>query len=439
MPGSVPLEVNYFIQLPVDYLANHLIVKTSLMYSGLILMIFYVLFFKVKNGRLIIDHVVLLFIGFSYYVYIPFYSFNNKIFQIDAQIDAFSKTDVSAMNQCFLICTGLIVTVIISDLRSKDIRLNPTKFGTPNIKIMCLILILLIILTIPSVITMLPAILSTYGTSNWVLRGPFISFIVILITMSSMYLSNRRSLKLLNIFTITAFMYTFFNLLTGNRGYFITFIISIVVVMSQLRNGIKYKNIIIIGLFGIILAGLAGAFRNQGSAFIITNFNLIKHNVIYHFHAEGNNVAIPLFYYLANQTPELIEFPKSILSQLINMIPSAIFPSKFDFIIRDPKAEDFLAATHFYVMMMVNFGLIGSFLFMYYFVHVMNVIKIKFRFVGIYPALCAHIPFMFFRDFELTIVKFMFEFTFLFAVIILLIGNTYRSFVMKNSNQFKLT
>ena len=423
----------------INFQYLHLIENTSLMYSGLILMILYVLFFKVKNGRLIIDHVVLLFIGFSYYVYIPFYSFNNNIFQIDAQIDAFRKTDASAISECFLICAGFIVTVIISDLRSKNIRLNPTKFGTPNIKIMRLILILLIILTIPSVITMLPGIFSTYGTSNWGLRGPLISFIVILITMSSIYLSNRRSPKLLNIFTITAFVYSFFNLLGGNRGYFISFIISIVVVLSQLRNGIKYKNVIIIGLFGIILAGIVGSFRNQGYEFIITNFNLIKHNVIYHFHVEGNNVAIPLFYYLANQTPELIEFPKSILSQLINMIPSVIFPSKFALIIKDPRAGNFLAATHFYVIMMVNFGIIGSFIFMYYFVHVMNVIKIKFRFVGIYPALCAHIPFMFFRDFELTIVKFMFEFTFLFAVIIMLFGNTYRRFVLKKSNELKVT
>ena len=425
--------------LDIDSQYLHLIENTSLMYTGLILMILYVLLFKLKNGRLIIDHVVLLFIGFSYYLYIPFYSFNNNRFHIDDQIDAFIKTDVSAINECFLICAGLIATVIISDLRSKDIRLSPTRFGTPSIKIMLLILILLTILTIPSVITMLPAIVSAYSTSNWVLRGPLISFIVILITMSSMYLSNRRSLKLLNIFTITAFAYTFFNLLTGNRGYFITFMVSIVVVMSQLRNGIKYKNIIIIGLFGIILAGIVGSFRNQGFAYFITNYNLIKHNIIYHFHVEGNNVAIPLFYYLANQTPELIEFPKSILSQLINMIPSSIFPSKFALIIKDPRAGNFLAATHFYVIMMVNFGLIGSFLFMYYFVHVMNVIKIKFRFVGIYPALCAHIPFMFFRDFELTIVKFMFEFTFLFAVIILLIGNTYRRFVMKKSNELKVT
>ena len=416
------------------------VINTNLpMYSGLILMILYVLFFKVKNGRVKIDHVVLLFIGFSYYVYMPLYSFNKGIFTNNYQADAFHKVNSSDINDFLLIFLGLIVTVIVSDLRSKDIRLNPTKFGTPNFKLMKVILIVLAIMTIQSVYSMIPAIFSPYSTSYWEHRGPFISLLVILITMSSIYLSNRRSLKLLNFFTITAFAYTFFNLLSGNRGYFITFIISIVVVLSQLRNGIKIRNIIIIGLFGIILAGAVGTFRSKGYEYFLTNYDLAKLNLIYQFISEGSNVAIPLMSYLANHTPELIDFPKSILSQLINMIPSVIFPSKFDLIITDPRISNFLGATHFYNIMMVNFGFIGSFLFMYYFVHVLNVIKIRYRFVGIYPALCAHIPFMFFRDFELTVVKFMFEFTFLFAVVIMLIGNTYRTFIMKKSNVLKVT
>ena len=42
-------------------------------------------------------------------------------------------------------------------------------------------------------------------------------------------------------------------------------------------------------------------------------------------------------------------------------------------------------------------------------------------------------------EYELTVEKFMFEFTFLFAVIIMLIGNTYRKFFMKKSNVLKVT
>jgi hypothetical protein len=409
-----------------------------LIYSGLILMLLYVLFFKVKNGRVIIDHVVLLFLGFSYYVYVPLYSFNKGSFINSYEADAFNKLNITDLNGFLVLFLGLIVTVCISDLRSKDMRLNPTKFGLPNLKLMKVLLSILIVLTLYSVYSLTPSTFSSYSTAHWKYRGPFISFLVILITMSSIYLSNKKSLKLLNIFTITAFLYTSFNLMTGNRGYFISFIISIVVVFSQLRNGIKFRNIIIIGLFGICLAGAVGTFRNQGIG-IISSFTLIIHNIIYHFHAETNNVVMPLMIYLANHKPELIDLPNSILSQFVNIIPSVVFPSKFDLIVTDTRVTNFMAATHFYVMMMVNFGLIGSFLFMYFFVHVLNVIKIRYRFVGIYPALCAHIPFMFFRDFELTTVKFMFEFTFLFAVIVMLIGNTYRKFFMGKSNVLKVT
>ncbi len=117
---------------------------------------------------------------------------------------------------------------------------------------------------------------------------------------------------------------------------------------------------------------------------------------------------------------------------MLNMVPSVIFPTKFDYIITNPLSENFLAATHIYSVMMSNFGYIGSFLFIFLFVIILNVIKVKYRYVGIYPALCSHIPFMLIRDFELTTVKYMFEYTFLFAVVIMLLGNTSRKLFSKN-------
>ena len=122
-----------------------------LIYLGLILMLLYVLFFKVKNGRLIIDHIVLLFLGFSYYVYVPLYLYNKGSFIISEEAVAFNKINITDLNGFLVIFLGLIVTVCISDLRSKDMRLNPTKFGTPNFKLMKVILSILIVLTLYSV------------------------------------------------------------------------------------------------------------------------------------------------------------------------------------------------------------------------------------------------------------------------------------------------
>ena len=74
-------------------------------------------------------------------------------------------------------------------------------------------------------------------------------------------------------------------------------------------------------------------------------------------------------------------------------------------------------------------------IFMYFFTYILNIVKVKYRFVGIYPALCAHIPFMFFRDFDLTVVKFMLEFTFLYAIVIILFGNTLRKILKSDSTK----
>ena len=143
------------------------VINTNLPMYSVILMVLYVLFFKVKNGRVKIDHVVLLFIGFSYYVYMPLYTFNKGDFIYEVQKDAYFKLNISDINEFLLIILGLIATVIISDYRSKGIRLNPTKLGTPNFKLMMVILIILAILTIPSVYYMIPNILaSTYKTEN---------------------------------------------------------------------------------------------------------------------------------------------------------------------------------------------------------------------------------------------------------------------------------
>ena len=392
-------------------------------YSGLILMILYVIFFKAKKGRLLIDHIVLLFFGFSYYVYFPLFLFSRNIFYDSAQKEAYNALDHLDIKRFLIIFMGLIVTVIIADFFSKDIRLKPTRFGIPDFKLMKIIFFLFAIWTIPSVYYLWPSIMTSYDSSKWVIRGPFISFIVILITMSSIYLSRYNKLKLLNLFTITAFVYTFYNLLSGNRGYFVSLIVSVVVVASQLRNGIRYRNIIFFVITGIIITGSVGSLRSSGESEI---------HILYQLQQEGANVAIPLLRYLTKATVDLVESPIYFLSQTINMIPSVIFPSKFDYILINPRSENFLAATHFYVTAMINFGYVGTFLFIYLFVHFLNVIKVKYRLVGIYPALCAHIPFMFFRDFELTIIKYMFEYTFLFAVVIMLYYNTYNKMIKDN-------
>ena len=413
------------------------------MYLGIALMAFYLITSKINNQKLIIDHVTCIFFGFIYYVYLPIIIISKSLaggrnygFKNEATDLALSLVTNSQFKSFFLIFLGIIITVIIADLRSKNNKYMPTKFGTPDLIVMKFFLIALTILVIPAVYQILPSVLNTYNTDNWVRgsRGPFLSYIVVLITLSSMYLIKKNKLELFNVFTIFAFVFSLLNLLTGNRGFIITLIISILLVISQLRGGVKLRSLIMLAFFGIIASGIVGQLRAGG--YIDYSPEPLWIIGLYHFMAEGNNVATSMLYYIAGfrfghiieaiQPTGLFEYPSSWLSQFISIIPSIVFPSKFNYIYTDIRATYFMSSSHFYPIMMLNFGLVGSYIFMYFFTYALNVVKIKYRFVGIYPALCAHIPFMFFRDFDMTTVKFMFAFTFLFAIIILLFGNTLR-------------
>ena len=420
--------------------------STIILYLGIFLMSYHLITNKMNQSRLAIDHVTCLFFGFFYYAYLPIlimsskytYSFNNI-----GQKEAFQAVSNAQLQNFLIVFLGIIIVVIIADLMSQNKKYQPTRLGIPDLGVMKIFLFFISILLIPAIYNMLPAVLSGYDTSVWVRgsRGPFLSYLVILITMSSMYLINRGKLELLNVFTIFAFIFSFLNVLTGNRGFFVSLIVSLVVVMSHFNGGIKFRNLFILFLIGFIFAGLVGGLRSNGislsddGVFPINALRAVLRILFFQFTAEGGNVATSMLLYIGQYSANLFEFPSSFLSQFINTIPSFVFPSKFDYLILDPRVSYYLSSSHFYVMLMVNFGIVGCMIFMYCFTYILNIVKVKYRFVGIYPALCAHIPFMFFRDFDLTVVKFMLEFTFLYAIVILLFGNTLRKMSKSDSTK----
>lgn len=390
-----------------------------ILYLCVFLMFCHLIYTKISSNRIIIDHITCIYFGFMYYMFLPIILMvteNYHLFQNLTPINQFNSLSLQQIESTLLVFLAFILAIIVADLNSKNTTKQKShhqesrNFGAE------VILIATTILIIPSLLDMIPLIFSGYDTSLWVRgsRGPFLSYIVILITLSSLYLSAKRRinlLNLLNIFTVFAFIFSLLNLFTGNRGFLITFLISIVVIFSEFNKGVRFKNLLILVSIGIIISALVATFRSTGiSAEQFVNIRVI---IIAQFLAEGMNVANSLFIYIGQYSPNLIEFPSSFLSQFINLIPSFLLPSKFEYISLDPRVTYYLSSSNFYVILVTNFGVIGSILFMYFFTKFLGFVKNSTKINGIYPALCAHIPFMFFRDFDLTIVKYMFEFTIL--------------------------
>mgnify|MGYP003976258245 FL=1 len=126
----------------------------------LLLMALYTIKYKTKNGRLTIDHVVLLFSGYIFYVYLPFFLFSLEIFQNSGQREAYQNIESLDIEIFFIIFLGIVIVTIMSDFRSRNIKIKPTGLGVPNVTLMKATLLFFLIITLPALYNMIPAFFS---------------------------------------------------------------------------------------------------------------------------------------------------------------------------------------------------------------------------------------------------------------------------------------
>ncbi|EMO07738.1 hypothetical protein LEP1GSC137_4222 [Leptospira borgpetersenii str. Noumea 25] len=201
---------------------------------------------------------------------------------------------------------------------------------------------------------------------------------------------------------------------TGNRGYFTLSIISVILVLQKVLKGFQLISsvVVIIGLS--VLNAIWGLIRVK---YDVTFFKIAQN-----FLMEPGYVGMTLISFLNKNELHLIEFPIPLLSNVIGMIPSILFPEKFKYIQAIAEMGKpisvFQGTTHNYVELMVNFGLIGSMIFMFLLSLTLNFLKRNESLSGIYIAICSFLPFFFFRDFPNTLIKYILEFTVIQSVLL---------------------
>ncbi len=275
---------------------------------------------------------------------------------------------------------------------------------------------------------MLPVLFRGYSAvSEWPLqRGWFISVNVSLIVLFYIYASNRADFynisekrkDMINIFfnkySIVSLVFGLLLYSTGNRGYFTLSIISMILVLQRVLKGFRLiPSAIVISALAILNA-IWGQIRAQN---IVTFFKIIQS-----FFMEPGYVGMTLISHLIENKFNLIEFPISLLSNIIGIVPSILFPEKFKYIqaigeIGKPISV-FQGTTHNYVELMANFGLFGAMIFMFFLSLSLNFLKRNESLSGVYIAVCSFLPFFFFRDLPNTLIKYIFEFTIILSVLL---------------------
>ncbi|EMJ93047.1 putative membrane protein [Leptospira kirschneri str. JB] len=403
----------------------------------ILFLLLFIIKFNIRELRLEIDHNFLIGLGFIYYWYLPFIAYEiNGLEQplfanYDFVLESYERVSYKAKVWYLITSLLLILSFVLGEIIFKkkfhkwDFLKSKYDFSKTPIH---LFFYGLVIFGIISLKYMLPVLFRGYSAvSEWPLqRGWFISVNVSLIVLFCIHASSRVDFYdisgnwkdkfkiFFNQYLIVSFLFGFLMYSTGNRGYLMLSVISILLVLQKVSKGFPIiPSIFVISFLGILNA-IWGHIRAQNS---VTFFKVLQAIFM-----EPGYVGMTLISHLIRNEFSFIEFPIPLLGNIIGMIPSIIFPEKFKYIQAVTEMgkpiSGFQGTTHNYVELMANFGLIGSMIFMFLLSLSLNFLKKNESLSGIYIAICSFLPFFFFRDLPNTLIKYIFEFTIILSVLL---------------------
>jgi hypothetical protein len=192
---------------------------------------------------------------------------------------------------------------------------------------------------------------------------------------------------------------------SGSRLYFISFLLILVVYWTSFERRIRIARIGAFLLGAILLMGVVGAYRLGGGG---------GQSIIANVVSEPMFTSFSLVSFLGSHSFYLWNFPVYLGSDLINLIPSAIFPGKILIMKEIPDIYSPLGAMNSFVSFQFNFGIIGTLIFMFLLGYCLARLR---RRLDLWPKVayvltCGWLALAFFRDpFSVSLVKDILEFS----------------------------
>ncbi|MGI4789016.1 MAG: hypothetical protein ACRYFS_09220, partial [Janthinobacterium lividum] len=260
-------------------------------------------------------------------------------------------------------------------------------------------------------------------------RGSFIAVSLVLLALaflSSMKRAENRSSQpsfptlFLNYYFVAYFAVAFLVLSLGGRLYFISSLVMLMIYWSSYFHRISRKSFLIVVLVLMTIAGAVGSIRQSNSLDLTT--------VLTGLLAESLFTSFTLTHYLQVGVFDVLRAPIFLMSDFLNLIPTALLPSKAELLL-DPRDYGFtifapLGAQHVFFSLMINFGIIGTLAFLFslgWFFSYLRCIDRNLLFRLYYVLLTGWLGFTFFRDdFSISLVKSMFQFSILVPTLIVI-------------------
>jgi hypothetical protein len=392
----------------------------------------------------LIDHKWLFLFGFIFYLFVPIFVGITSVFKgfpgMELYRGFFDKIPKDKIQVYVVISFSWGIAFYLGHfcfklLQPKKTNLhlfntNTADYGIPSTGVLLLFVLVLFAYLARN------SILRGYASYDIAARGKLSTLLII---FNFFLLYQLVSIRKLSWFLITGVVITCILLLSmGGRMYvFQTLIVVLIYKTSFAPKPWKLYQIITVAIAGFFIGSISGIWRLGGS------YNLSKAG--YSFFAEPVFTWISTSTFLiANKIP-LINFPLNFLTSFFNLIPNTFVSLKPYIITSQGMGYSYLSplgADSIWSTYIINFGVIGSFMFIFLTGFILNLLRHlseKNRFCAVYYILiCGMLPFQFFRDGFYIINKQLF-FNFLFVPgIILIVLKLIRYFNVKPAGLYPL-
>ncbi len=403
------------------------------------------------------DHIFMFSVGFIFYWILPvgiglfkFYIGADSMFSWYQIFQGIKNESLIAYLLCsfacylFFVAGGTIGNRVFGSSSSKILHI------TYDSRLLYLFLFIGIAITGIFAFSLRHLFFTGYSVSPWsTWKGSFTAGSIFLFSLAFVYgfrLQEESSTRL-TFFQTTKNWYFFVSLLCavllvslGGKMFFVSWIFMILTYRSVFFQSFRFRTLVIMFAAIAISSTFFTVFRTGDmQAFSIFVQRLFKNDYfIYLFLSDTLFASFNLIYFLQEQMLPILGFPAFLLCDFTRIIPTFIFPGKALFQLNpgDFGYTIFYSggALNSFFSLMINFGIIGSILFLFSFSFLLQFLRVSpimrpFR--SIYCLITSFLAICFFRDFNATMVKLIFEFSILLPVIVIfmshIISSTVRS------------
>lgn len=222
--------------------------------------------------------------------------------------------------------------------------------------------------------------------------------------------SGRFKQDFYNIYVVPYLFASIIVLGLGGRLYFVTTLLACVVMYNSYYKGVVIGKIVRNVLLGLLAIGTIGLWRIGNS--------ITVEGIVSILFSESLFTSFSLFSYIGTYRIPLLGNPLYLLSSVLFVVPSFLWPDKKQYIFTFDKLGYSIyspfGAQNSFVSFSINFGIIGTLAFVFFMGYLLKKLKNKDDSLSlvIYSCISAHLTFTFFRDpFHISLIKNIFEFS----------------------------